>query len=129
MNPILTKLMNRINATIPREQDVRTAMEKQLGRIKNRTLAGRDVDGFPFSPKKDGSQSTLNRTGLLLRSLQVSAGSSESGLVGRISVTGRARQYAPYVNARRRFLGTSTSEKKDVIDDLRRAIHERRSEQ
>lgn len=128
MDSKLQRLIKRIEASVPNQQDVSAAMERQLGRMRIRTLAGRDVNGFPFQRKKDGSPSTLNRTGTLLRSLQASANQGEQGLEGRIAVTGRAREYAPYVNAKRRFLGTSDSEKHDMVDDVRESIKDRRNQ-
>ena len=128
MDAKLQRLINKIQASIPREEDLSIAMLNQIGRIKTRTLAGRDVNGFPFLRKKDGSPSTLTRTGLLLRSLQASLGQGERGLVGHISVTGRAREYAPFVNAKRQFLGVSQGERSAVVQDLRQSISERRSD-
>ena len=128
MDAKLARIVRRIEAVTPRTHDVHDAMQNQMTRIKIRTLAGRDVNGFPFLRKKDGSPSTLYRTGNLLRSLQASADQGEQGLVGRITVTGRAREYAPFVNAKRRFLGASPVERTAVISDLRQGILDRRSD-
>jgi hypothetical protein len=128
MDAKLARMIRKIENSVPQREDLNTAMSNQLGRIRIRTLAGRDVNGFPFLRKKDGSPSTLYRTGNLLRSLQASADQGEQGLVGRITVTGRAREYAPFVNAKRRFLGASPVERTAVISDLRQGILNRRSD-
>lgn len=128
MDPKLSKLIRRVQAAVPHEDDVKNAMDRQLARIKFRTLAGRDVNGFPFLRKRDGSPSYLNRTGTLLRSLQADATRTEQGLEGRVSVTGRAREYAPMVNAKRRFLGASPDDRAGVISDLKQSMNDRRTD-
>ena len=40
------------------------------GDIRRRTASGRDVSGKPFRPKRDGSRSTLQDTGRMVRSLR-----------------------------------------------------------
>ena len=40
------------------------------GGIRRRTASGRDVAGRPLRPKKDGSRSTLQDTGAMLRSFR-----------------------------------------------------------
>ncbi len=40
------------------------------GDIRRRTASGRDVSGKPFRPKRDGSRSTLQDSGRMVRSLR-----------------------------------------------------------
>ncbi len=126
MSAALDKIIRKLGALHPHPSDLQPAMERQRDRIKIRALAGLDVNGFPFRPKKDGSASHLTRTGNLLRSLQADVRVGDRGMQGRVSVTGRARAYAPFVNAARRFLGASIGDRQDVISDLRSGMLERR---
>ena len=127
MNANLSKLIRKIEASVIRQEDVGLAMQNQLSRIKVRTSLGRDVNGFPFLRKKDGSPSYLYRTGNLLRSLQSSVEEGARGLEGRVTVTGRAREYAPIVNQARRFMGASTSDRSAMVGDMQQSIRDRRS--
>lgn len=126
MNSQLSRIINKISASVPHASDLLPAMQGQRDRIRMRALAGVDVNGFPFRPKKDGSASHLTRTGNLLRSLQATVSEDGSRVLGRVSVTGRAREYAPHVNAKRRFLGASTGDRRDVLNQLQAAMAERR---
>lgn len=126
MDAKLARTIRRIENSIPGHGDLDDAMRSQMARIKFRTSLGRDVNGFPFLRKKGGSPSYLHKTGLLLRSLQAGTRAGERGLEGRITVTGRARAYAPFVNANRKFLGVSNTDKASILADVRQAIKEKR---
>ena len=64
-----------------------------IDRIKSRVESGRDVNGDPFEPKKDGTPSTLNRTGALLAGIKtaktsdINAASTKSKALVQLGIT------------------------------------------
>ncbi len=128
MDAKLARLIGKLQSSFPHQRDVEGAMRDQLTRIRMRTAMGRGVDGFPFLRKRDGSPSYLHKTGNLLRSLQAGAGVGGRGLEGRITVTGRAREYAPLVNAKRRFMGMTEGDKHQILSDVRESMRDRRNQ-
>ena len=64
----------RLSEVLPLRDGLRSALPgiaaDLAAGIRRRTASGRDVSGKPFRPKKDGSQSTLQDTGAMVRSLR-----------------------------------------------------------
>lgn len=127
MDPRLERISRRLLAAAPQAEDLGRAMEGQASRIRLRTQMGLDVKGYPFLRKRDGSPSFLRRTGLLMSSIRPSAKAGPDGVQGSVSVIGRARTYAPFVNAKRKFMGASVEDRRAIVADLRKAIRDRRS--
>lgn len=64
-----------------------------IDKIKTRVESGRDVNGDPFAPKKDGSPSNLNRTGALLAGIKaaktsdINAASTKTKALVQLGIT------------------------------------------
>lgn len=64
-----------------------------IDKIKTRVESGRDVNGDPFAPKKDGTPSTLNRTGALLAGIKaaktsdINAASTKTKALVQLGIT------------------------------------------
>jgi hypothetical protein len=122
MNFDIQRLIRKIRAVVPQPEDAARAMTGQLGRITSRTLAGQDVQGDSFKPLKDGSPSNLRKTGLLQRSIKLRINLDGTA---EIYVDGPAAQYAPYVDAKRHFMGISDNDQHRMLADFTESINER----
>ena len=64
----------RLSEVLPLRDGLRAELPRLAadlaGDIRRRTASGRDVSGRPFRPKKDGSRSTLQDSGRMVRSLR-----------------------------------------------------------
>ena len=118
-------IARRVAAMVPKYEDAAAAMTPQMRRILERTRSGMDVQGQPFKDKKDGSRSTLSKTGLLQRSIRLRIDMSTGVPRAEICVDGPAAKYAPYVNQVRPFMGVSDSDHYRMMGDFVDSINRR----
>ena len=103
-----------------------TVMEEQMIRTRDRLNAGVDVDGRPFAPYK--TRRPYNHTRPLLHAAQLfdpvkyDGTRSAVGFELKASIFGQAARIAYYQNFRRKFLGFSREDRRQVRDDLADAL-------
>lgn len=111
----LDRFIRKINAIGVDSRDVSHAADLQVANIIRRTRQGIDADGKPFKKKKDGTRSTLHRTGRLLNSLaQVTTTNFDGSISSKVVVKQPAAAYAPFVNRDRQFMGINADERESL---------------
>ena len=109
-------------------QAVEQAAEGLAESVRERTLAGRDVHGTRFAPKRDGSPSTLRKTGRMVQSFRPQRVDDRSATLapGRSEA---ARAYIHQAGARglpaRPWVGVDDRMANDARDTVRRALEKR----
>lgn len=124
MSNQMSRIVRRLNSISVADTAVEESLQNQLNRIKFRTAAGLDANGFPFAKKRDGTPSRLYKTGRLMRSLTFKSNSVGNGVSSKIGVSGAARGYAPDVNRTRKFLGISVFDRVEMKTDLRNSVRQ-----
>lgn len=126
MSKQIERLLRRVAALRPQISDASAVAQAQVVRMKERTSNGISLDGSHFIPKKDGSPSRLYKTGRLMNGLTAAVVTLADGSVRvRVYVEGPAAAYAPFVNAKRPFMGFSDGERMVMNAEIRRNIMER----
>ncbi len=104
-------------------------VEQQVTRIQGRLRRGVDVDGNSFAPYKDpraahANSRPLERAARLFESPAYDFARTLEGAEFKATITGQAAKIAVYQNVRRRFLGYSDADKKEVRTELMSMIAE-----
>ncbi len=127
MRVALERLIRKVNALGIDPSSVSRIGDLQVANIVRRSRQGIGVDGKPFKKKKDGTRSTLHRTGRLLRSLtQATVVNVDGSISSKIVVKQPAAAYAPAVNRDRQFMGVSADERevlaRSIFDAIRSKV-------
>lgn len=125
MGAMIDRVSRIISAMTPRFEDAHVSVNGQMQRIVSRTQMGLDAKGEPFQAKKDGSMSTLRKTGQLQSSFRMRVDVVGGVPRAEIYVAGPAAKYAPYVNKVRPFMAISDSDRHRMRADFANSIMNR----
>lgn len=101
----------------------RTLASNHVGRIQERLKSGIDVSGRGFAPYKDGRRPDdqfrpLQRAAKLFEDATFSEQRIGDSIELVATVRGRAATIAHYQNVRRRFLGFSSDDRRETLQNV-----------
>lgn len=104
-------------------------MQQQVDNIQDRLDRGVDIFGNEFAPyldqKRFRGRRPLSRAASLFDGARVDAStSSQGGVEIRATIVGEAAKIAHYQNVKRRFLGYSLDDRREVMASIRKALAE-----
>ena len=110
------------------QADARQLAEGVAKRIVERTRRGVDATGDRFAPLKDGSPSTLEKSGRLLRSIRGKAQGTTAVITAGVPYASHVQEGGRRGGKRqagREFMGLSDAEKAELEDAVRDTLDER----
>ncbi|MCA9560401.1 MAG: hypothetical protein KC583_17750 [Myxococcales bacterium] len=110
------------------QADARELAEGVAARIVARTRKGIDATGERFAPLRDGSPSTLERSGRLLRSIRGRAQGTTAVITAGVDYASHVQEGGRRGGKRqagREFMGLSDAEKAELEDAVRDTLDER----